>query len=467
MALISEIQQKQNNVSDILSYNREEEYRRAQQAGAEAVMVGREALDRVVHQGEQLQNAENLADDTVHTVDSANRLLRGMTWSGWLANKFAKPVNPPEYRNLNVEINKERRSILKQLKTYETVPKSCIAASQSVQNYHLNLQVLEDCETDEQKRTCRLICDNMYRQADLKITQVLTGSKRNGNDCINVNGENVAKDDKTKYFASQLKEDMSYLRQWQFVLQQISRGEMSKTTTVDEKTKLFNNNATNIDTQESPSFTDKVTAQQEQHLNTLSEQFRDLGFLAGNISISAEQQAEVVDSLNTKNETLHFKMNAMNRRTEKLIKDKSWGQQKADFSCYAWIRHQTSGRYLSIASSNDSTLVLSKNLNEKCIFGVYKRRRVLGLQNKYSRRWVGQNLFGQLNCSASSFDRRQEWEADGDDWSDTTLLIVSGGWGAGGYLLLDKEGKGTQPIIGGCDFATKEQAPKWCISEFH
>ena len=511
-SLLSETQQQQQkrqehvvSEDDVSSYDREEEYRRAQQAGSEAVMVGRETLETVVRQGEQLRNADNIADNTVYTVEKANRLLRGMTWSGWLANKFSPPVNPPECRNQNNNDTIEEEfksssnsSILKPLQTYETVhetvPATCLAASQSVQNYHLNLQVLEDCETGEQKATCRVICDGMYRQAHLKIVDVLKGSKRtnhhhnenesttgsnNTNDpnSANNNDDDDDDDDKTKDFGLKLKEDLSYLRQRQLILQQIPSRVVTNistttATTVDEKTNLFDKNAMkNNDTtnQKSLSFTDEVTAQQEEHLNALSKQCRELGFLAGNISISAEQQAEVVDSLNSKNENLHFKMNVMNRRTEQFIKAKSWGKQKAVFLYYAWIKHQASGRYLSVAPNDDSTMALSNVLDERCIFGIYKRRRTLGLQNKYNRLFVGQNMFGQLTCSASSFDRRQEWETNGgDDWSGTTLLIISGGWGAGGYLLLqDKEGKGTQPVIGGGDFATKEKAPKWCISEFH
>ena len=179
-----------------------------------------------------------------------------------------------------------------------------------------------------------------------------------------------------------------------------------------------------------------------------------------------QHQSEILNSLDNKNETLQFKTNAMNRRTERLIQDKkSWGKEKAEFVCHAWIRHQSSGLFLSIAPNNDYTLILSDVLNERCIFGVWRRKRVFGLQNQYSMRWAGQSLLGQLVCSASTFDRREEWDVD-NDWSSTTLLVVSAGWGSGGYLLLDKEGRGRQPIIGGGDMPTKKKAPKWCINEF-
>ena len=52
----------------------------------------------------------------------------------------------------------------------------CQAAAQAVQTCHLNLQVLENCESDEQKGACWLICDDMHRQASLKIIKVLAGA---------------------------------------------------------------------------------------------------------------------------------------------------------------------------------------------------------------------------------------------------------------------------------------------------
>eukprot|EP00531_Pseudo-nitzschia_arenysensis_P007172 CAMPEP_0116133068 /NCGR_PEP_ID=MMETSP0329-20121206/9904_1 /TAXON_ID=697910 /ORGANISM="Pseudo-nitzschia arenysensis, Strain B593" /LENGTH=452 /DNA_ID=CAMNT_0003627665 /DNA_START=106 /DNA_END=1464 /DNA_ORIENTATION=+ len=447
MSLFSETQQEATT-------DRQEEYLRAQQAGAEAVEIGRETLAAVVHQGEQLQRAGKMVDETMYITDHGTRLLKGMTWSGWLSNKFSKPLESPEYKNKNDE-NDTKKSLLRPLKAYESIPDSCLPASQAVQNYHLNLQVLEDCETEDQKKTCKFICDDMHRQAKIKVTDLLRGSN------------SIESSDEMKDFALQLQEDLSYLRQRQLVLQKVSREEPttnSATNVDDVKTNLFEGTAKQkAKGTDALLANDNEYAEQEQHLDILSQQCQELGLLASNIGISAEQQAEIVESLDNKNDTLHFKMNLMNRRTEQLIKDKSWGKVKAQFSHYVTIKHSASGKYLAIDINNDTTLVLSTKLNERCVFGVYKRRMFVGLQSKFSRKWMGHNLLGQLSCGATAFNRRQEWEIGGEDWTDATLLVVSAGWGNGGYLLLDDN---ALPIIGAGDMVTKGQAPKWNISEF-
>jgi hypothetical protein len=76
-------------------------------------------------------------------------------------------------------------------------------------------------------------------------------------------------------------------------------------------------------------------------------------------------------------------------------------------------------------------------------------------------------MLGNLTCSASAFGRREEWEVDKEeDWSDVTLLISSAGWGAGAYLLLNKDGQGDLPLIGGGGLEDKKLAPTWCIQQF-
>ncbi|KAL3927246.1 MAG: hypothetical protein SGARI_005375 [Bacillariaceae sp.] len=71
-----------------------------------------------------------MADETEYKLDKANRLLKGMTWAGWLSNKFAKEVEPPAYKETNSE---GARSILGPPKVYDNVPENCAQAAQAVQ----------------------------------------------------------------------------------------------------------------------------------------------------------------------------------------------------------------------------------------------------------------------------------------------------------------------------------------------
>ena len=159
---------------------------------AEAVLVGRETLEATVRQGEQLQNAENMAEETEYKLDRATRLLRGMTWAGWLANKVTRDVEPPEYKqedNENAATSSSSRA--KPPAVYDQAPELCQVAAQAVQNYNCNLLVLETCETEEQKETCVMICHNMYNMATKEVSllqqqmQNSNGGIKDDNNVIN------------------------------------------------------------------------------------------------------------------------------------------------------------------------------------------------------------------------------------------------------------------------------------------
>lgn len=104
---------------------------------------------------------------------------------------------------------------------------------------------------------------------------------------------------------------------------------------------------------------------------------------------------------------------------------------------------------------------------------MWKKKHIFGLQSKYSRKWAGQNLLGTIVCSANSFDRREEWDADNnDDWSETHLLCASAGWGNGGFLLVDTTTtttKGGDEVVnvGGGGLEDKKEADLWCMKEHH
>lgn len=136
-----------------------EDYLEAQRAAVEAVQIGRETLEETARQGEQLTHADRMADQTRYAIDKSGRILKGMTWSGWLSNIVSKnAVKPKEEEGTRPF-------------TYNDVPTWAEAAAQAIQNYKANLMVLEACETKEQRDTCQMVCENMFSVASNEIAK--------------------------------------------------------------------------------------------------------------------------------------------------------------------------------------------------------------------------------------------------------------------------------------------------------
>jgi hypothetical protein len=230
---------------------------------------------------------------------------------------------------------------------------------------------------------------------------------------------------------------------------------------------------------------DIIAQRQEEHLDSMARHLHELGSLASNINLSLEKQGGTLNSLDEKNDSIMFKSKMVTRRTDHLIQNRAWIKDKPEFVRYASMQHVPSGRFLSVAPNNDTTLVLTSNkLTDRCIFGIWSRggankngkraHQIFGFQNQYNKRWAGQSLLGQLSCSASTFGRREEWDADEkeDVWTatGTALVVCSAGWGTGGYLLLSGDGDAANPknvpAIGGGGLQDKKNAPKWIIHPF-
>ena len=147
---------------------RDEEYRAAQSAAVESVYVGRATAEAVAHQGEQLKHADRLADDTQYTLDKAQRTLKGMTWSGMVSNWFTPNVKAP----ISSSSTETFAGLQCSLESYDSMPSTCQGTAQAIKNYLANVSVLLECETEEQKETCRQICDNMHMQALSHLTRL-------------------------------------------------------------------------------------------------------------------------------------------------------------------------------------------------------------------------------------------------------------------------------------------------------
>ena len=433
---------------------RDEEYLAAQRASMEALHVGRATLSQAQTQAEQLERADQLADETEYKLQRAARVLRGMTWSGWVANLLSSSSSdgkhgpPPP-----VVAGTSSSSSYKPPDVYEGLPDTCHPTAQHVQNYHANVKVLEACETEEQKETCRLICDDMFQTA-LKALDDLHQTQPH-----------------VEAYALQLARDLDILRRRQVASQQQVRGLVPKKDNNNNREELLGvspSKSTNTQATSSPVLreTERIHQQQEEHLDHLSLALGELGSIAKTLNQSMTQQNETLEQLDTKSENILEQQHMVNRRTERLIQKKSWTPVKPAFYASVTIRHKATGLYLAVQAGQSGLCLTPTFHAETCVFGLWKRQgSIFGLKNKFSRKWVGQTLLGQLACAASSFGRREEWEASmGEDhWSATKLICASAGWGNGGYLLVRRKDYGL--LLGGNSATDREQAAVWCIQE--
>jgi len=469
--------------------NREEEYAMAQRAAVEATFVGRETLETALRQGEQLQRAEDLATETEYSLDKATRVLRGMTWAGWWANKFSRDIQPPGYyRSTNTEKDGDV-PLVRPPRIYDNVPELGMSAAQAVQNYNANLFILESCETSEQKETCQGICDDMYHHARREVTKLQQRRLRQPQDGIfgsttsssssATSAAMTANEKVLQTLSIQLGNDLNTLHEFHSRAMD-QRGSSSTATgptsshSKDRSTLLLDGGRRGEEASRKPNNNDpnfQIALQQDDHLDFMSKHLNELGSLASNLNTSLTQHRETLENLDEKSDSMLYKSKMVTRRTDQMIQKKSWTKPKKEFLYEASIRHLATGRYLACTPNNG--LTLTTQLNDACIFGIWQRQtasQVLGLQSKSSRRWMGQNLLGNLVCSAYSFDRREEWDvdqqpnADGSGWSKTPLLCASGGWGNGAYLLYQKDKD--QLTLGSNGLQDKKIADLWHIESY-
>jgi hypothetical protein len=430
------MQQQQRQQVDLKE--REEEYRQAQRSGVEAVAVGRETLEQATRQGEQLEHADSLADETSYKLEKAGRILRGMTWSGWVANAFAKSVTGPPTTK-----SKEPSFV------YENVPDVCRGAAQALQNYHANVQVMEECETLDQKETLLVICNSMFDSATAKLDEIDSKSTADA-------------------YVLEFRSHLALLRERQQKAFALKRQSPQKTTrgTGEDRAELLSGTSTTTSVAAAAKKPENPHLQlQDAHLQVLSENLGELGHIARSLSQAVANQSDTIHSLDSKADHITETSKMVTRRADRMIQKKSWSPVKPVFAHTCSIRHISSGRYLTVVEGK-SLQLLPRFQKETAVFGAWVRQgNIFGLQNRATRRWMGQNLLGYVACSAGSFGRREEWEADDkDDWKSTRLLCTSVGWGAGGYVQVNESDFSIR--LGGSGVEERKKADLWCISEY-
>ena len=304
---------------DFSSYDREEEYRAARRAGAEAVEVGRETLEEATRQGEQLEHAEKMADETSYKLDKAGRILRGMTWSGWVANAFSGDLKPPGTAEGDKNGSNNSNSMV--VAVYENAPSRCRAAAQAIQNYNANLKVLTTCENDEQEETCQLICENMYQIAKKEVEKLFEGSAVEAED--------------NQAFVMRLQKDLGNLRSKQEIKRRLlvrQRNEQQQEAKYDTNRQQLNlgkgsdkdksSNPVEVTDPSRCPKTQAILQQQDAHLDFMAQHLDELGSIALNLNEATEKQGAIIDNLDTKSDNVLDKSRMVTRRADRLIQKK-------------------------------------------------------------------------------------------------------------------------------------------------
>ena len=142
----------------------------AQRSAAEAIAISRATLEATMGQGEQLQNCEKLQERNKYVVQKSGRMVRGMTWSGWMMNVFSKDVEPPMDRAASDAMKQSSSSddavshILGD-SDVKDVPEELENPARMLQNYECNVILLEKCQTRQEFNTLLEICKSLNTSA--------------------------------------------------------------------------------------------------------------------------------------------------------------------------------------------------------------------------------------------------------------------------------------------------------------
>ena len=488
---------QQEQLPESLSFD--DECIAAQRAAYESILIGRETAAVVQQQGEQLHRAETIADSTQYQLDRATRLLKGMTWSGWVNNMFtALPSSLPSPTNTTSTSTAAKNlpnSTMPSLgNKYDAFPSTCHDIVQAIQNYHANVTILQCCETVEQKQTCLQICNVMYTDATTKLQQ--------------------SSSSQLEAYIMELKHDLEKIRKHQVLLQSqvilnpasASNSTMQQQEELDERERneLFGPTRSGSSDQKSPPH--KGTAatpspkksileqKQDEHLHILASSLNELGTIAQSLNAGLHDQNHSIESLDTKSDLLHETSKMVTRRTNRIIQNKSsWmmpstasqSLKKSTFFGTVMIRHVTSGKYLSVMGTD---LYLVNQYNTiSCTYDIYLRSgNTIGIKSHANHKWIGQSfLTGSITCAAATFGKREELETDhsstwmSPDASTTTtttgsnvadappnittrLLCVSAGWGQGGYIQINSDENYSIQITG-ITLEDSKNAAQWSM----
>ena len=446
-------------------------YLATRRLAAETVEVARATITQASQQTEQLENADRTADHSAYLLDKSARLLRGMTWSGWVANLFSKDVKVEDYVGGNDD-GKDTTNGLAALQPpsaeeYAHLPPQFQPAARAVVNYRCHLAVLAQCPTPEQSEACSATCAELSDAVRRELRGAVGGAG---------NGLDVEEDGHREAYA-QLFQDLEEADQVRKrLVAAMGARQHSKRDGNSARAPITPHNSLAVgggSTSGARSATATKLSAQDEHLDALSQNLTELQGIGTALSTTFQHQSELLDSIHDKTDSLTDRTKAVRRKADRIVHRSKWIKNRPELVAWMTIRHVRSGLYL--CATGDGGLRLggfggSDNNCPAAIFGKWRRKdsSIVGIQSKLTRNYVGQTLLGYLACSSSTYGRAQEWEIDHDTddstgtGKDTAIMCVGANWGNGGWMEVNSADGSVS--IGGSGLEAKKKAALWRIT---
>lgn len=303
----------------------EEENLQALRASVEAVNISRATLETSLAQGEQLQRCEDIHERNKYIVDKSNRIVRGMTWSGWFMNAFSKDVEPPTSSKQTEQSEQIGRntddsnlsSIISQ-SDVARYPVELRNVAMMIQNYKCNVILLQNSQNHEFD-TCLEICTKLHDSIVTKNNEL----KRNGYNGVKLDGRNMQ-------HLRTLEKKLQEVYDFQYKTVQARRNNRDGQNRNSFGSSTFpRNNSSKPSSQPKFSSSSLISSttnkelqdrieRQDNHLNMLASNIEELMHNGNAIGATLESQSQLLDKLDSETDDLHEKTKMVTRRADRL-----------------------------------------------------------------------------------------------------------------------------------------------------
>lgn len=455
---------QRNKVKEI---NIQDENIAARRSAAESITISRATLEMTLAQGEKLEHCKELQERNKYIVEKSGRLVRGMTWSGWIMNAFSKDSAPPIDRAQS-ESMKEKSTVSQDAVSHvlrdnsgTDVPEELRDQARMLQNYECNVALLKKCQTKDELDTLLEICKSLKMSTRNYFTDAVS-NHREGHMRLNGGSLQVLR---------KLERKFEHVEDLQFRTEQnlIGKFQMHTQTRRVDNFPCENNTKPPSSQQLWANTNDanlqKRIDEQDQHLDILAGSIQELLHNGASIGTSLEQQHRLIDTLDLGADDLREHTKMVTRRADRLSHRSLWRSPKSDYKCSVTIQHTITKKYLSVEPMQKNKMTLHDDLHpDLCIFEMHERRgsNLVGFVSKCTRTWLGQSTLGYITCNAKKFGRNEEWEIDDVDMSRTKIICASANWGNGGWLKVDE----TKGVFSVTNYVTeaKLNASEWSIT---